>query len=266
MQKLVFVDSDGTLKDNKGNISDKTKIVLKKLNEKGVEVIITTGRPRYHALRVKNASNASRYVISSNGAEVYDDETKNIIYAQYIDIEDILKIYDIANKYESRFIMTVENKEVVTDCVRNENQILLNQDIAEFLNNNKVKQIFIRSESRENIKKTYDEINKIENVKIVNESSFFTDGIVEEKGIWFSVGHKLSNKGIAIKSLCNHLNVSLENTYGFGNDYNDIKMFETVNHSIVMNNANDDLKNRAKIIAKSNDEDGVASFLEELFL
>lgn len=266
MKKLIFVDSDGTLKDNKGNISDKTKNILKKLNENGVEVVITTGRPRYHALRVKNNSNASRYIISSNGAEIYDDESKQVIYAQYIETKDILKIYDISNKYNSRFIMTVDDKEVVTDSIKNENQILLNESIEVFLKNHKVKQIFIRSEDIINIKNTYDEINDIENVKIVNESSFFYNGIVEEKGIWFSVGHKLSNKGIAIEHLCKHLNVSLENTYGFGNDYNDIKMFETVNHSIVMSNANEDLKSKAKIIAKSNDEDGVASFLEDLFL
>ena len=66
MKKLVFVDSDGTLKNSEGIISDRTIEVLTKLKEKDIDVVITTGRPRYHAIKVKENSNASRYIISSN--------------------------------------------------------------------------------------------------------------------------------------------------------------------------------------------------------
>lgn len=266
MKKLIFVDSDGTLKNTKGVISDKTKEVLNKLKDEGVEVIITTGRPRYHALKVKNLSNASRYVISSNGAEVYDDLSKETIYGSYMNKEDVIEITEIANKYNSRCMYTVEGKEAVYDEAKNDNQMFLDKPLDEFLDENKVKQVFIRSDDVNEAKSTYNEVKALKNVKVVNESSFFHDDIVEEKGIWFSVSSIDVNKGTAIKVLCEYLGVDLKDTYGFGNDYNDIKMFETVNYSIVMNNANDDLKDMAKIIAKSNDEDGVALFLEELFL
>lgn len=266
MNKLVFVDSDGTLKNNKGVISDKTKEVLQKLKNNGIEVIITTGRPRYHALKVKNISNASRYVISSNGAEVYDSESEEVIYGSYMNNEDVIEITNIAENNNSRCMYTVEGKEVVKDEAKNDNQVLLKGTLEEFLNSNQVKQIFIRSDKEDEAQATYNAIKQLKNVKIVNESSYFHDHIVEEKGIWFSVSSLDVNKGRAIEVLCEHLNISLDDTYGFGNDYNDIKMFETVNHSIVMNNANEDLKSLAKIVAKSNDEDGVARFLEELFL
>lgn len=266
MKKLIFVDSDGTLKNNNGIISEKTKDVLNRLKEENIEVIITTGRPRYHALKVKNLSNASRYVISSNGAEVYDDLSSEIIYGSYMNKEDVLKITEIASKYNSRCMYTVEGKEVVSDEAKNDNQLFLDKSLDIFLDENNVKQIFIRSDNQDEAISTYKEIKELKTVKVVNESSFFHDNIVEEKGIWFSVSSKDVNKGTAIKVLCEYLDVDLKDTYGFGNDYNDIKMFETVNHSIVMNNANEDLKKMAKIIAKSNDEDGVALFLEELFL
>ena len=76
----------------------------------------------------------------------------------------------------------------------------------------------------------------------------------------------LKAKGEAIKVLTKYLGVDYLDTYGFGNDYNDIEMFEVVCHSIVMDNANDDLKSKAKIIAHSNDNDGVAKLLSKLFL
>ena len=110
------------------------------------------------------------------------------------------------------------------------------------------------------------DIIKLNDVKVVNESSYFHTGIIEKKGLWFSVGHADVNKGTAIIKLCQHLGVELSETYGFGNDYNDIEMFSVVNHSIIMENADEELKKFATITTESNDEEGVAMLLEELFL
>jgi len=266
MKKLVFVDSDGTLKNSEGLISKKTVDVLTRLKEKNIGVIITTGRPRYHALKVKETSNASRYVISSNGSEVYDSETDKVIYASYLKDEYVLEIFEIADINNCRCILTVDGVEVVTDIVKNPNQVMLDKPINEYLKTNKVKQIFIRCDTEVEAKNTYKMIKEFGKVKIANESSYFQTGVVEDKGIWFSITNKRVNKGLAIKKLAKYLDVKLSDTYGFGNDYNDIKMFETVNYSIVMENANEDLKRKAKIIAKSNNEDGVADFLEEIFI
>ena len=266
MSKLIFVDSDGTLKNNQGIISDYTKEVLAKLQSKGIEVIVTTGRPRYHALKVKENSNASRYVISSNGAEVYDTELDKIIYSRYMTAPSVIDITSIANKYNCRCAFTVENVEYVQDEAKNVHQVLLDSELEAFLQNHYVKQIFIRGDSETDINNAYMDIIKLNDTKIVNESSYFHDGIVEKKGLWFSVGHKDVNKGMAIVELCRHLNVGLEHTYGFGNDYNDIDMFSVVNHSIIMENANEDLKKYATIITESNDQEGVAMLLENLFL
>lgn len=266
MKRIIFVDSDGTLKNNEGVISEKTINTLKELKANEIDVVITTGRPRYHALKVKNKSNASRYVISSNGAEVYDEEENKIIFANYLSKDAVIKITNIANRYNSRCVYTIEGKEYVSDEVKNEHQVLLNEDLETFLNKNYVKQIFIRADDTKSINKTYKKIKKLSEVKIVNQSSYFQTGIVEEKGLWFSVADCKVNKGNAIMKLCEYLNIELINTYGFGNDYNDISMFNAVKYSIVMDNANEDLKKKARIIAKSNDEDGVANLLEELFL
>ena len=266
MRQLVFVDSDGTLKNSKGEITGNTKRVVKELIDKDIQVIITTGRPRYHALKVRNNSNASKYLISSNGAEVYDIDEDKVIYSRYMTPSSVIDITSIANKYNCRCAFTVGNVEYVQDEAKNVNQVLLSDELDIFLQENYVKQIFIRGDSEIDINNAYMDIIKLNDTKIVNESSYFHDGIVEKKGLWFSVGHKDVNKGMAIVELCRYLNVALEHTYGFGNDYNDIDMFSVVNHSIIMENANDDLKKYATIITESNDEEGVAILLENLFL
>lgn len=266
MKKLVFVDSDGTLKNNEGKISERTLNTLTKLKQKDIDVVITTGRPRYHALKVKDNSNASRYVISSNGAEVYDCVEDKVIYGNYLSKDMVLKIFEITDRYNCTCLMTIEDKEVVRDIPKNNNQVKLEGELNSYLDTHNVKQLFIKSDNEKAINKVFNIVKDINEVSIVNVSVYFNDGTIEEKGIWFSVADKGVNKGVAILQLCKYLNVNLENTYGFGNDYNDIDMFNIVKHSIVMDNAYDELKSKAKIIAKSNSEDGVALLLEELFL
>jgi Cof subfamily protein (haloacid dehalogenase superfamily) len=266
MKQLVFVDSDGTLKNSKGEITENTKRVVNELANKEVDVIITTGRPRYHALKVQSNANASRYLISSNGSEVYDISTGEVIYARYMTPSSVIDVTSIANKNGCRCAFTVNEFEYVQDEAMNVNQRLLEEDLEKFLQTHKVKQIFIRGDSENSINNTYMDIIKLNDVKVVNESSYFHTGVIEKKGLWFSIGHADVNKGTAIIKLCQHLGVDLLNTYGFGNDYNDIEMFSVVNHSIIMENADEELKKYATIITESNDEEGVAILLEKLFL
>ncbi len=47
MYKLLALDIDGTLLNSEGIITDKTKEYIKKASEKGVKVIICSGRTPY---------------------------------------------------------------------------------------------------------------------------------------------------------------------------------------------------------------------------
>ena len=86
------------------------------------------------------------------------------------------------------------------------------RDLDKFLETHYVKQIFIRGDTEADINNTYMDIIKLNDVKVVNESSYFHTGIIEKKGLWFSVGHADVNKGTAIIKLCQHLGVELANT------------------------------------------------------
>ena len=61
------------------------------------------------------------------------------------------------------------------------------------------------------------------------------------------------------------MNIDLKDTVAFGDDYNDVPMFKTVGHAVVMGNANDFIKkNYADEIAEDNNLDGVAKVLERI--
>ena len=99
--------------------------------------------------------------------------------------------------------------------------------------------------------------NKLHIVDEINENSSY-----EEK--WFSVSNSNCSKGNALKIVSKYLNIPIKNTIAIGNDKNDIPMFEVAGLSVAVANASDDIKSKVNHITLSNDEDGVAIFLETL--
>ena len=74
------------------------------------------------------------------------------------------------------------------------------------------------------------------------------------------------DKGTAIRNVLQYLNLSLSDSYAFGDGANDIGMFEAVGHPIAMANASDDVKRQAEYICESVYDNGVAKELKRLFL
>ena len=75
---------------------------------------------------------------------------------------------------------------------------------------------------------------------------------------------KDTNKINTLKLLAIKLNVSLENIIFFGDGLNDLEIFESEVFSVAMSNALEEIKSKANDITISNDEDGVAIYLEKL--
>ena len=46
MIKAIFIDIDGTLRDSNRNLSERTLETIKEVSEKGILVILCSGRPR----------------------------------------------------------------------------------------------------------------------------------------------------------------------------------------------------------------------------
>lgn len=86
----------------------------------------------------------------------------------------------------------------------------------------------------------------------------------DDKTIFCDIANIDSNKGIAVKKMLEILNIKKEETIAIGDDNNDLSMFEQVGYKVAVNNAIDIVKEKADEITLSNDEDGVAIFLDKL--
>ena len=64
--------------------------------------------------------------------------------------------------------------------------------------------------------------------------------------------------------MCEYLKINLKDSIAIGDSFNDLTMFETVGHSVAMGNAPDEIKKMVDEVTDTNNEDGVAKFLEKL--
>ena len=98
MYKLIAMDLDGTLLNSYGEVTEKNKKAIKKAIEKNIEVVLASGRMPEAILPIAKEVSATNYLISGNGAEIYDINKNEIIYNNYLSKKKVLEISDICEK------------------------------------------------------------------------------------------------------------------------------------------------------------------------
>jgi hydroxymethylpyrimidine pyrophosphatase-like HAD family hydrolase len=78
--------------------------------------------------------------------------------------------------------------------------------------------------------------------------------------------HKEARKSIGISKVASEFNICKNEILVFGDDTNDKDMFLNSGLSVAMSNAIDDIKALADHICDTNDNDGVAKWLDENIL
>ena len=266
MYKIIFADIDGTIRNSKREISQRTKDDIEKLGKMGVEVILCSGRPRCEVERVSRECKASRYIISSNGAEVYDYISKKVIYRNMVDIKAIIELYEIANKEDCIFVMNSGNVRIVNRYkYKDETEVIPKEGIISAAYNNNIMQCTIIDKDLEKMRKVRENILNIQDIRIINESKCFNDkSIIPNDSIYCDVVDKNTSKGIAAEKICEILGTNKEDTVGIGDSYNDLELLEHVGYSVAMKNSVRGLKSKVDEVTNTNDLDGAAEFFEKL--
>ena len=98
MIKAIFIDIDGTLLNSKREITTNTKVTIKECIGKGIKVVLASGRSRTITREYQELAGTSPYIISSNGADVYDIEKDLEIYSTPLNKDTVNKIFDFSQK------------------------------------------------------------------------------------------------------------------------------------------------------------------------
>ena len=104
MLKLLAIDLDGTLLNSYGDISNENKEAIKYALNKGVEVVLASGRDPLTMQKISRELGIENYLIAGNGASVYDIKAQKNIYENFIDTNKALKIIKMCKENSIFFV------------------------------------------------------------------------------------------------------------------------------------------------------------------
>ncbi len=93
--KLICIDMDGTLLNNKHEISERNKEAIRKATERGVKVAVTTGRLFASAKYYAGLLGVKTPIISCNGAFIREKDEDKVIYESVLNEDQLDRIYDV---------------------------------------------------------------------------------------------------------------------------------------------------------------------------
>ena len=255
MNRLIFCDVDGTIKDGTRGmieVSPKTKYAFDELKRNGDYVIISSGRSRCMMDEYILSLNASGY-ICCNGA--YSEIDGKCVYAEPLDKMEIEMLIDYCDNNDGAyFLETAENI-----FVRDNKEYLIklfteswNVDF-DFINIDSLDRDYYMAMT---IFKTPEEGMKFErdmmNVFDIRQQNGYLSSDVNKKGI---------NKGVGVDKIIEYLNIDKDNTYAFGDGINDLEMLLKVKHAVIMKNAQEPLKSYGFEMTDDVLEDGFYNYL-----
>ncbi len=266
--KLIAIDMDGTLLNSKNQISPRDKEAIRRAGEKGLRIVLATGRILKSAKYYSEQLGLKSPIIASNGGIVIDEEGK-ILAQKPLDKESIIKLIELAEEEDLYFHLYNEEKFYAQDKVKevlefynegNEDltiELELFDDIVEKLASrdfNMYKIIFID----EDIEKLKSFRKLISDLDDINISSSWTNNI--------EANAKDVSKGGAIEELCKIFHIKPEEVLAIGDSENDLSMFKLAGLSVAMGNASDFVKSQADYTTDTNDKDGLAKAIEKFIL
>ena len=288
MYKLVAIDLDGTMLNQYGIITEKTKKAISKAQEKCVEVMIASGRAITSVKRFSKEINSNKYFISGNGAITYDIKNNKILYENILSKTKALKIIKICEENSIYYNVYTENgiiaknlsyntlyyyKDNLTKPDENRTHINIVENVYDYFEQReeKILKIMICDEHKtvfNSIVRKLKELSEIEVLEVSHMSRKIikqgTDEIALEY-FYTEVSAKDVDKWNALEEIIGLMNISKEEVVTIGDNANDLKMITNAGLGVAMGESAPYVKQSADIIAPTNDEDGVAIILNKIF-
>jgi Cof subfamily protein (haloacid dehalogenase superfamily) len=250
--KAVFFDIDGTIFSLKTkSIPKSTRRAIKNLREKGIKVIVATGRSINDLNHIKNIEFDGFLTFNGGYCVTVDGQ---VMFRKIINPADIKKLIDYSEESDVSFSLMYE------DSVRISHE---SPKVLELYNHVDIP-----------VPPVVDKENlDLENVLQVN---VFIDPDTEESFMREIMPNSLSSRwtplfadvnpgGVSkqggVEYFCTYFNIDLFETMAFGDGGNDISMLKAVKIGVAMGNAGDNVKEIADFITEDVDNHGIEKAL-----
>lgn len=271
---LYISDLDGTLFNNDSQVSDTSAQILNRLIGKGLHFSIATARTPATVVPLLSGVNLSLPVVLMNGAAIYDIQNRRYMRTRSFSAEAVGQLLSILLECRlSPFIYCLNNERTSLSVYYRTPAETLQQDFMKPRNGTEHK-IFIPTADYRIDTKEYSEVLFLftigsypllkaaaEQVSATGKYSVFcyTDTIQPEVG-YLEIYTAGTSKAEAVQYL--RTDYAYDKLVAFGDNLNDLPLFQIADRKYATANAVEEIKQLADRVIGSNQQDGVARFLE----
>lgn len=239
--KLIALDMDGTLLNSKGEISEENRKAIKEAQEKGVYVVLSTGRSILTCGHYADSLELKSCLVTVNGSEIWDDK-REVIERNLVDAEDIEWMWNLSKEHKTRFWAIGTDSywhDKMPDDLHGVEWLKFGFDIDD-------------DEVRAGILEKLKAKGKFE-----LSNSTLKNIEVNPLGV---------NKARGLKVVCERHGIEMKNVMACGDSLNDIAMIKEAGLGVAMGNAQDAVKEAADWVTATNNENGVALAIKKWVL
>ncbi len=277
---IVALDLDGTLLDSQKRLSDRSRAALAHAAETGALIVPTTGR--FFGMMPPAVRDLPfvRYAITINGAQVYDRATDTAIVREEIPLDAAVAILEILDRHDVVYDCYRQNWGWMTAALQEKAAAYATDDhylrmIREFRKPVPELKAHLRATAADGdvqkvmlfARRDDEAAAQAELAAIAREvtAAFPAVKITSSTRNNLEINSAAAHKGRALARFADHLGFTLANCAAFGDGMNDFTMVEAAGLGVAMANAVPEVKRVAKLVTRSNDDDGVARVLEAVF-
>ena len=295
--RLAALDLDGTLLAHSGEVTPRTRAAIEAAVARGVVVVPATGRPLSNLPPTVASLPGVRYVITSNGAAVWDlgADPMSAVYSRYsnagdhviseprlvvgclLPVETARRAYEVFRRYQGDFSIFSDGR-----SIKDAQGLAFTHARAARVKSTEAKQ---PNDGRFTVIRDFDEWMS-RNAHTIEKFCLFFSGDVEAaqaalpdfqalEGVEVVQGSPDNievttagaDKGEGLLALANLLGIPREQTVAFGDSENDRAMLQKAGVAAVMSNGMEQIKAIGDIISEDDcDHDGVAELFAKLGL
>lgn len=267
MKKLIALDIDGTLLNSQNIITEKTKDALIRAQKARHILVIASGRDPVGVMPYANMLDFAQnngIICTFNGGKVINCKTDEVLINHSLDMDLARDILNFAKENDMTYLMygndsIITNSEItyriaeIAKADHNTYKVIENLEEVIDFRPNKILFSINPADIDEKIEifdnKYKDQVNSFKS------TPFFYE--IMPVGI---------EKGASLVEMAKFLDIDIKDTIAFGDERNDLEMLEAAGVGVVMANAPDVVKEYGDYITKSNDEDGIAYYLDKFLL
>ncbi len=263
--RLVAMDLDGTLTDDRKQITKETLECLKDVQSHGVRLVLASARPSPGLLaesRLLEMPEHEGILMSYNGGRIVEAKTGNVLYETSMNLEMARRVLRKLEEYPVTVILDDGRQFYVTDpagykveyeCRNNHMTCTKVENLADFISFPPVK--FLMSVQPDNLKTVQEQIAHWLPKELV---------IVQTADFYLEIIPAVINKGEGLRQICRITGIPVSETVAFGDSENDIPLLRAAGIGVAMGNAAPEVKASADRVTGTNNEDGIAQMLKAI--